>query len=134
MQHENGTRTFYEGAKTNAVAMNCWGNEYFRAECERATLELDSRKIRLKWHPSVGGNPEWEDVPPNQQSKWMNTWLIEKFCTWLDGGEPMETNVWANLQSVALVFSAIKSSTTGLPVKVQEFLTDYKTQFGLNDD
>jgi hypothetical protein len=34
----------------------------------------------------------------------------------------METNVWDNLQSVALVFSAIESSRTGQPVKVQEFL------------
>jgi len=43
-------------------------------------------------------------------------------CHWLDGGGPMETNVQANLQSVALVFSAIQSSRTGSPVKVQEFL------------
>jgi hypothetical protein len=41
---------------------------------------------------------------------------------WLDGGEPMETNVEDNLQSIALIFSAIESSRTGLPVKVQEFL------------
>ena len=36
----------------------------------------------------------------------------------------METNLEANLQSVALVFAAIESSRTGQPVKVQEFLAD----------
>lgn len=34
----------------------------------------------------------------------------------------METNVEDNLQSVALIFSAVESSRTGQPVKVQEFL------------
>jgi hypothetical protein len=32
----------------------------------------------------------------------------------------METNVEDNLQFVALVFAGIKSSRTGMPVKVQE--------------
>jgi len=43
---------------------------------------------------------------------------------WLDGGEPMETNVADNLQSVALIFAAIESSRTGEPVKVQQFLQE----------
>ena len=120
--HENGVRTFYEGAKTNAAPLNGWADEYFRAECEKATLELDCQKIRIKWHPSVKPDPEWEEVPLKHQPKWMNAWLIEKYCHWLDGGEPMETNVQDNLQSVALIFSAIQSSGTGSPVKVQEFL------------
>ena len=63
-----------------------------------------------------------------EQPKWANTWLIEKFCAWLDGGEPMETNVDDNLQSVALIFSAIESSHTGRPVRVQEFLETAKAQ------
>ena len=32
MHFENGTRAFYEGAKTNAVGLNGWSQEYFRAE------------------------------------------------------------------------------------------------------
>ena len=35
MTMENGARAFYEGAKTNAVGLNGWGQEYIRAECER---------------------------------------------------------------------------------------------------
>ena len=62
--------------------------------------------------------PGWE------QPTWGHVWLIEKFVRWLEGGEPMETNVIDNLQSVALVTAAIESSQTGLPVKVQEHLAE----------
>jgi hypothetical protein len=40
----------------------------------------------------------------------------------------METEVQANLQSVALIFSAIESSRTGQPIKVQEFLEEAKNR------
>ena len=52
--------------------------------------------------------------------------LIEKFVNWLDGGEPMETNVEDNLQSVALIFAAIESNRTGQPVKVQHYLSSVR--------
>jgi predicted dehydrogenase len=123
----NGTRAFYEGAKTNAVSLNCWGHEYIRAECEDATLVLSDRRLEVFRHAagesgtraSEGGG---ENVPLLQQPKWANTWLIEKFVQWLDGGPPMETNVEDNLRSVALVFAAIESSRTGRQVNVQDFL------------
>ena len=57
-----------------------------------------------------------------ERRKWMNTWLIEQFVHWLDGGEAMETNVEDNLQSVAMIFAVIESSRTGQPVKVQALL------------
>ena len=40
----------------------------------------------------------------------------------------METNVEDNLQSVALIFSAIESSKTGQPVKVQQFLDNARQE------
>jgi hypothetical protein len=40
----------------------------------------------------------------------------------------METNIEANLQSVALIFAAIQSSQTGQPVKVQELLEATRRQ------
>jgi hypothetical protein len=47
---------------------------------------------------------------------------------WLDGGEPMETSVEANLQSVVRVFAAVESSRTGQPVQVQEFLAQTRRE------
>ena len=62
-------------------------------------------------------------VPMLEQRKWSDAWLVEKFVRWVDGGEPMETHVEANLQSVAMVFAAIESSRIDAPVDVQEFLS-----------
>ncbi|MCL2741837.1 MAG: Gfo/Idh/MocA family oxidoreductase, partial [Oscillospiraceae bacterium] len=129
MAFENGVRAIYEGAKANAVGLNGWANEYIRAECEKATVTVQNR--RMEWFPYDPGKPReqrsegsGEDVPLPEGGKWRNTLLIERFCRWLDGGPPMETRVEENLQSVALIFAAIKSSRTGLPVRVQELLAD----------
>ena len=124
---ESGVRVFYEGAKTNAVGLNCWGQEYIRAECQQATLILSHGQIeRFDYDPSRQNPSRREgqgvDVPLIDQRKWANTWLIERFVRWLDGGEPMETNVDDNLQSMALVSAAIESGKTGQPVHVQELL------------
>jgi predicted dehydrogenase len=129
MHFANGTRAFYEGAKCNAVGLNPWSHEYIRAECERATLVLDRRALeRFDYDPSRewanGREREGQALPLLEQPKWSNTWLIEKFVRWLDGGPAMETNVDDNLQSVALVFAAIRSARTGQPVKVQEMLVE----------
>lgn len=127
MRFENGVRAIYEAAKTNAVGLNGWGQEYIRAECEGATLVLSRRELRCYPYDATGSwaaarDDEGQVVPLLEQPKWANTWLVEKFVRWLDGGEPMETNVEANLQSVAMVFAAIESSRTGCPVRVQEIL------------
>jgi len=125
MHFENGVRALYEGAKTNAVGLNGWAQEYIRAECEGATVILDRRQIER--FPYAGGRiykreGEGEPVPLIEQAKWANAWLIEQFVQWLDGGEPMATNVADNLQSVALIFAAIESSRSGQPVQVQALL------------
>ncbi len=131
MRFANGTRALYEGAKTNAAGLNGWGGEYIRAECEGATIEMNRRTIRLFRHGAPlepDGLPRAEPVPLLEQAKWANTWLIEKFVRWLDGGEPMETNIEDNLQSVALVFAAIESSRTGQAVRVQDFLSQTRAR------
>ena len=127
MTFENGVKAFYEGAKTNAVGFNGWANEYIRAESEFATIIMDNRNLERFSHQAdkksvYQREGQGEAIPLLEQRKWKDSWLVEKFVHWLDGGEPMETNVEANLQSVALIFSAIESSRTGQVVKVQDFL------------
>ncbi len=127
MRMENGVRATYEAAKTNAVGLNGWTNEYIRAEREKETLILDRRHIeRFAYDPDRTWRAEHEGVgvvvPLIEQKKWANTWLIEKFVRWIEGGPPMETDVESNLQSVAMVFAAIESSRTGAPVNVQRML------------
>jgi predicted dehydrogenase len=127
MTFANGVRAMFEAGNTNAVGINGWTEEYFRAECEQATLILDHRRLERfdydatkSWRLVKEG--EGETVPLIEQPKWSNTWLIEKFVRWLDGGEPMETNVEDHLQSMAIVFAGIESSRSGKPVKVQKHL------------
>jgi predicted dehydrogenase len=131
MHFENGVRAFYEGAKTNAVGLNGWAQEYVRIECELATLIMDRRRVER--HPYGGGRiykreGEGQEIPLLEQPKWMNTWLTELFVRWLDGGAAMETNIEDNLQSVALIFAAIESSRSGQPVQVQELLAQVRRQ------
>ena len=129
MRFENGARGVLEAAEANSVGLYPWLQEYWRVECERSTLVLSHRNLeRFAYEPSKSSaiqavkEGEGETIPLIEQPKWHNIWLIEKFVKWLDGGEPMETNVEDNLQSVAMVFSAVESSRTGQPVKVQESL------------
>ncbi len=131
MRFDNGVRATWEGAKANAYGLNGWGSDYLRAEARDATIVLNAREIVR--HPYVeasklvgGANDEMdgEAIALDEQKSWRNTWLIEQFVDWLDGGEPMATNVEDNLQSVALVEAAIESSRTGSPVAVQELLAE----------
>src|ERR1051325_10747892 len=46
LEMENGVKVFYEGAKSNASQLNGWSQDYWRAECDKATLELDNRRLR----------------------------------------------------------------------------------------
>ncbi len=66
-------------------------------------------------------------MPLAERPHWKNAWLIEQFCDWVDGGEPMPTNVDSVLQSMAIVFAAIESSATGEAVDVQALLDDARS-------
>ena len=126
MTFENGVRGVYEGSSTTAVGLNDWTREYVRVDCERGTAILNSREIeifsrvKLARHRSREG--EGQKIELINQPKWLNTWLIEKFCAWLDGGPEMETNVAANVQASALVFGAIESQRTGEAIDIADFI------------
>ncbi len=134
MRFANGRRAVYEGALTNATRLNGWGQEYIRAECEHATLVMDHRRVERLPHVPGGSREDrreggGEEIPLLEADHaWSHGWLLEQFVAWLDGGPAMETAVESNLQSVAMVFAAIESSRTGLPVRVQEFLAATRAQ------
>ncbi len=127
MRMENGRRVTWEGAKSNAVTLNCWGNDYVRAECRDATLVLDSRDLECFLYEGddvSAREGEGTSIPLDERESWSDVWLVEQFVEWLEGGPAMETNVADNLQSVALVEAAIRSSREGEVVDVQELLAD----------
>lgn len=137
MHFENGRRAFYEGALTNAVKLNGWSQEYFRVECELATLILSQRRVeRFTYNPNathtLGTEGQGEEIPLLERPHWAHRWLVEQFVDWMNGGPAMETEVQRNLESLAIVFGAIESSRSGQPVRVQDLLEE--TRAGLLQD
>ena len=122
MEMTNGVRCFYEGAKANASSLNGWTQEYFRAECENGTLELDRRDLRV-WRGEAWKEPIRQNLPLLEGGVWMNSLLTERFCDWIAGARPDHpTCLDDNLQCAALLFAAIESAHAHRPVDVQEFL------------
>jgi predicted dehydrogenase len=120
IEMENGVKAVYEGAMANATHLNDWCRDYWRAECEEATLELDNRKLRAM--SDLEGERKTRDIPLDEQDVWTNPWLAELFVEWLRGGDPPPNNLDDNIQCAALLFAAIESAHAGRIVDVQEYL------------
>ncbi len=129
MVFENGVRGVYEGSSSAAVGLNDWTKEYVRIECENGTAILNSREIEIFTRLPLARQQHREGLgqkmPLLTQPKWLNTWLIEKFCAWLDGGPEMETIVEKNVQASALIFASIESARSGQTVRVQEYVESF---------
>lgn len=126
----NGVKVFYEGAKANASALNSWGFDYFRAECEDGTLELDNRVLRLL-RSRGNERPETRVIPLREQPAWMNRWLAGLFVDWLEGGPEPPNSLEDNIQCAALQFAALESARTRQVVDVQEYLRRHMQEVGL---
>jgi len=120
IEMENGVRCLYEGAKANATTLNGWGNDYLRAECEKATLELDGRRLRMI--TDLEGERNEQEIPLKEQDAWMNAWLAELFCRWVLGGDAPPNTLEDNIHCTALLFAAIESAHSGKVVDVPAFL------------
>ncbi len=117
---ENGVHAAYEGSMTNASSLNDWGEEYFRAECEEATIELDHRRIRILRNADERTLCA-TDVPILSGRLWSHLLIANQFVDWLDGGPTPATSLEDNINSNILVFAAVQSARTGLPVMVRDF-------------
>jgi len=126
MTFANGVRGIYEGSSTTAVGLNDWTREYVRVDGELGTAILNSREVELFSRADLprqrSREGKGQKIDLLVQPKWLNTWLIEKFANWLDGGPEMETNVAANVHASALVFGGIESARTRQAVKIADFV------------
>ncbi|MEZ5667361.1 MAG: Gfo/Idh/MocA family oxidoreductase [Alphaproteobacteria bacterium] len=126
MTFANGVRGVYEGTSSAAVGLNDWTREYVRVDCELGTAILNSREIEVFTREQLvrqrAREGQGHRIQLITQPKWLNTWLIEKFCAWLDGGPEMETNVEANIQASALIFAGIESARTGRVIRLSDYI------------
>lgn len=118
---ENGVKAFYEGAKNNATTLNGWAEDYWRAECDKATLVLDQRRLQVMTG-NRGRSATIREEPLAEQETWTHPWLAEMFVDWLNGGPEPPSSLRDNIQCTALLFAAIESAHTGQPVDVQAYL------------
>ncbi len=130
MVFENGVRAVYEGSVSNAVGLNTFYQEYIRVDGEHGTAILNHRDVEIFMRQDLWRQEHREGqgqkIALLKQRKWINHWLIEQFAQWRDGGPAMETRVEDNVQASALVFAAIESQRTGMPVNVQEFIASFE--------
>jgi predicted dehydrogenase len=124
IEMENGVKVSYEGAKNNASTLNGWAHCYWRAECDRATLELDRRRLRVITGER-GRDATIRELPLDDQPVWMNPWLAEMFVDWVNGGAEPPNSLRDNIQCAALLFAAVESAHSGRPVDVQAFLAKH---------
>jgi len=129
MTFANGVRGVYEGSSSAAVGLNDWTKEYIRVDGELGTAILNSREIEVFTRSDLKRQRcregQGQKIQLITQNKWLNTWLIEKFCAWLDGGPEMETNVADNLQAAALIFAGIESARRGQTIHVQDYIRSF---------
>lgn len=67
---------------------------------------------------------EGDPIAPAEQAKFGDTWLLDRFVRWLDGGPEMETSIGSHVKSQAMVYAAIQSVHRGREVNVPAFLEE----------
>ena len=102
---------------------NSWSQDYLRAECELATLELDQRRLRVI--SDLEGERKITVKKLLQRGAWMNSWLAEMFVDWLNGGPEPPNSLEDNIHCAALLFAAIESANSGKVVDVRQYLSDW---------
>jgi predicted dehydrogenase len=129
MTFANGARGIYEGTSSSAVGLNDWYREYIRVDCELGTAILNGREIEVFQRNELTRQRcregQGQKIQLITQPKWINTWLIEKFCRWLDGGPQMETHVEANLRAAALIYGGIESARSGKPIHMADYIQSF---------
>jgi len=120
MRMTNDSHAFYEGTCTTEGYENSWHREYYRAECEKGAVVADADNVvtvhRIDEAPRIVEQPA--DLPEAGQA------IMLEFLAYLETGEPSQTAIGDNLQSVGMVFAAIECDRTGRPVRVQEMLQE----------
>ena len=121
IEMENGVHCLYEGTVVAAASTNPWGFEQVRAECEKGSIDLDNRRLRVSMGEALD-RPRYEDVPLVAGDAFGHPWIAEQFCDWCRKGPLPPTHLKDHIQTVAMTFAAIESAETGRPVNVQEYL------------
>jgi hypothetical protein len=117
----------YEGNCNEAAVCTSWHREYYRAECEKGAVAVDSDLVVRVWERAEGRLNKMTEVPLVSPKYTGHMWQIDEFLTWLDGGPQPDTVLSDNLKSAATMFAAIVASGDNATVDVEEMVTKATT-------
>lgn len=120
----NGSFASYEGNNLATGKTNSWHGEAYRVECERGAAVLDRDHIVRIEERGAAGTLQTREIAP-LEATWENHQAIaSQFLDWLDGGPEPATTLEDNLQSMAMLFGAVRAPDTGMTVDVQEVVRE----------
>lgn len=126
----NGVLCQYETCYTAKGTQNDWHREFFRVECEKGAIVLDSDNVvRLTEHLGNGYTRTTEVEPSDTGYEGPvehegHYWTIKGFLDWLDGGPAPKTVIDDNIRTAALSFGAVEASLENRAVDVRAKLAE----------
>jgi predicted dehydrogenase len=124
MRMTNDLHAQYEGSCLEAGWQNSWHQEFYRIEGEDGALVLDrDGTVRLQRH-TAGTGLTIEELPTVRGQYDGHTAIIDQFLAWREGGPAPETVLQDNIQSAAILFSAIDASQSSQAIDVQAKLRE----------
>lgn len=128
MTMQNGVKVYQEFQMAGPYEYNGWTKEYFRAECDNASYELDNRRIMARCSDGYP-NPVIREVPLMVQDHWKHDLIIRKTLDWAEGGPEPDISLNQAIKSMGMVFAAVESCSTGKPVKVADIMHRYGLEY-----
>ena len=127
MKMANGVIAHYEGSCSAAGKQNNWHQEYYRAECEKGEVVVDSDLVlKVITRNNKTGAITTEQVPLQHPQYQGHAHYIDAHLKWLSGGPKPETHLDDNIYSNAAMFGAIEASVKGKTVDVAAMVEKLK--------
>ncbi len=116
----NDSFASYEGNNLATGKTNSWYGEFYRVECEGGAAVLDrDNTVRIE-ERSPAGTLQLREVALVDVEWESHQAIAAQFLAWLDGGPEPATTLDDNLQSLAMLFGAVRAAETGTVVDVRE--------------
>jgi predicted dehydrogenase len=115
----DGSYGSYEGNNLATGKTNSWHSEYYRVECEGGVAVLDKDDVVRIEERGDGNTLKVREVAAEKAEWHGHTAIGAQFLDWLDGGPAPATVLTDNLQSNAIMHSALEAAESGQTVDVQ---------------
>ena len=109
LEFSNGALGTYEATLLCAGQEQRWHHEYYRVECEHGAIECDGWRVRIL----QGRQVEPVEVTGDPSKRGGHQEILRQYLLWRQGGPVAETALSDNLNSLAGVMAAVRSTEVG---------------------